>query len=193
MTKVCIFKSMVFPVVIYGCKSWTVKKADLRRIDAFELWCWRRLSWESLGQQGDQTVNPKGSQLWIFVERTDAEAPILFPHDAKSQLIGKDPYFRKDWGQEAKGETEHKMVGWYHWLNGYESNSWRWWRTGKPGVLQSMRSQKVRHNWVTEQQQHLFYTLLFSDILWYIPYCWTKTGSAIYWVGWRKWEVPLIT
>ena len=72
----------------------------------------------------------------------DAEAPILFPHDAKSQLIGKDPYFRKDWGQEEKEETEHKMVRWYHWLNGYESNSWRWWRTGKPGVLQSMGSQK---------------------------------------------------
>ena len=57
-TEVCLIKAMVFPVVMYGCESWTLKKAECWRIDAFELWCWRRL-WESLGLQGDPTVNPK--------------------------------------------------------------------------------------------------------------------------------------
>ena len=61
-TKVNIVKAMVFPVVMYGCKSWTIKKAERRRIDAFELWCWRRLLIESLGQQEEQTSNPKENQ-----------------------------------------------------------------------------------------------------------------------------------
>ena len=67
-------------------------------------------------------INPKGKQLWMFIRRTDAEAkaPILWPPDVKSQLIGKDPDTRKDWGQEDKGVTENKMVGWYHWLNKHE-------------------------------------------------------------------------
>ena len=60
-TKVCLVKAMVFLVVMYGCESWTIKKAEHQRIDAFELWCWRRLL-ESLGQQGDQTSQPKGNQ-----------------------------------------------------------------------------------------------------------------------------------
>ena len=68
-----------------------------------------------------QLVKPKGNQLWIFVGRTDAEAeaPILWPPDVKSRLIGKDPDAEKDWGQEGKGPTEDKMVGWHHWLNGH--------------------------------------------------------------------------
>ena len=67
-------------------------------------------------------VNLKGNQPWIFMARTDAkaEAPILWPPDAKSQLTGKDPEAGKDWGQEEKGETEDKMVGWHHWLNRHE-------------------------------------------------------------------------
>ena len=67
-------------------------------------------------------VNPKGNQHWIFTGKTDAEAevPIVWPPDVKSQLIGKDPDARKDWGQEEKGMTEDEMVGWYHWLNWYE-------------------------------------------------------------------------
>ena len=64
--------------------------------------------------------NPKGNQPWIVTGRTDAEAPILWPPDAKSRLIGKDPKAGKDWGQEKKGMTEDKMVGWHHWLNGHE-------------------------------------------------------------------------
>ena len=68
--KVCLAKAMVFPVVMYGCESWTIKKAEHRRIDTFELWCWRRL----LGLKEIQPVRPKGDQSWVFVGRTDVEA-----------------------------------------------------------------------------------------------------------------------
>ena len=111
---------MVFPVVMYRCENWTIKKTEQRRIDTFELWCWRR-SWESLGRQGDPT-NRKANQPWIFIGRIDAEAEalILWPPDAKSQLIRKDPDAVKDWGQEEKGVTEDEMVRWHHQMNGHE-------------------------------------------------------------------------
>ena len=103
---------MVFPVVIYGCKGWTIKKAECQRIDAFELW------WP-LDCKEIKPVNPIGNQLWIFIGRTDAqaEAPILWLPDGKSWFIGKDPDAAKDWRQE-KGSIE--MVGWHHWLDGHE-------------------------------------------------------------------------
>ena len=87
-TKVCLVKAMVFPVVMYGCESWTIKKAECRRIDAFELWCWRRLlrvSWTSRRFKRD-SVHPKGGQSWVFLGRTDVEAktPIFWPPDVKS-------------------------------------------------------------------------------------------------------------
>ena len=111
---------MVFPVVIYGCESWTVKKAESQRIDAFELWCWRRLS--PLDSKEIQPVHSKGDQSWVFFGRTDAKAetPILWPPDAKNWLIWKDPDAGKDWRQEEKGMTEDEMVGWYHRLDGHE-------------------------------------------------------------------------
>ena len=111
-------------------------------------------SWESLGQQEDQLVNPKGNQPWIFIGRTDAEAPIPWPPDTKSPLIGKDPDAGKDWKQEKKRVTEDEMVGWHHWRQWtwVWPNSRRQWRTGKPGVLQFIGSQTVGHNWATEQQ-----------------------------------------
>ena len=76
---------------------------------------------ESLGQQADQTINPKGNQPWMFIRRTDAEAevPVLWPPDGKSWLIGKDSDAGEDWAQE-KGVTDDKMVGWHHWLNEQE-------------------------------------------------------------------------
>ena len=94
---------MVFPVVMYGCESWTIKKVEHQRIDAFELSCWRRLL----------RVHPKGYQSWIFTGRTDVEAetPILWPPDMKNWLIGKCPDDGKDWRWEKKGTTEDKMVG----------------------------------------------------------------------------------
>ena len=86
-TKVCLIKGMVFPLVIYGCESWTIKKAKHGRIDAFELWCWRRLlrvPWTA--RRFKIPVHPKGNQSWVFFGRTDAEAeiPILWSSDAKS-------------------------------------------------------------------------------------------------------------
>ena len=84
-TKVRLVKAMVFPVVMYGCESWTVKKAECRRIDAFELWCWRTLE-SPLDCKEIQPVHPKGDQSWVFIGRTDVEAetPILWPPDAES-------------------------------------------------------------------------------------------------------------
>ena len=85
-TKVCLVKAMVFPVVMYGCESWTIKKAECPRIDAFELWCWRRLLRVPWTARRSNTVHPKGDQSWVFIERIDleAETPILWPPDMKS-------------------------------------------------------------------------------------------------------------
>ena len=84
-TKICLVKAMVFPVVMYGCESWTIKKAERRRIDVFELWCCRRLE-SPLDCMDIQSVHPKGDQSWVFPGRTDVEAeiPILWPPDAKN-------------------------------------------------------------------------------------------------------------
>ena len=85
-TKVCLVKAMVFPVVMNGCESWTVKKAEHRRIDAFELWCWRRFLRVPWTARRIQPVHPKGDQSWVFTGRTDAEAetPVLWPPHVKS-------------------------------------------------------------------------------------------------------------
>ena len=105
---------MVFPVVMYGCESWTVKKAERRRIDAFELWCWRRLL-SPLDCKEIQPVHSEGDQPWDFFGRTDAKAetPILWPPHAKSSLTGKDSDAGRDWGQK-KGTTEDETAGWHH-------------------------------------------------------------------------------
>ena len=108
--KVCLVKAMFFSVVMYGCESWTVKKAECWKIDAFEL---GEDSWESLGLQ---------DQSWMFIRRTDAETgiPILWPPPVKSWLIGKDPDAGRDWGQEEKGMTEDEMAEWHYQLDGNE-------------------------------------------------------------------------
>ena len=120
-TKVHLVKAMVFPVVMCGCESWTVKKAEHRRIDVFELWCWRRLL-RPLDYKEIQPVHTKVDQSWVFIGRTNAEGetPILWPRHAKSWLIGKDLNAGRDWGQEEKWTTEDEMTGWHHQLNGYE-------------------------------------------------------------------------
>ena len=84
-TKVCLVKAMVFPVVMYGCKSWTIKKAEHRRVDVFELWCWKTLE-SPLDGKEIHPVHPKGDQSWVFIGKTDVEAepPIFWPPDAKS-------------------------------------------------------------------------------------------------------------
>ena len=95
-TKVRLVKAMVFPVVMYRRDNWTIKKAGHQRIDAFELWCWRRLL--RVPWTARRSVSPKGNQSQICIGTTDAEAkaPVLWPPDAKSQLIGKDPNAGKD-------------------------------------------------------------------------------------------------
>ena len=113
-TKAHLVKAMVFRVVVYGCERWHSEGWVPKN------WCFRTVVLEkilesSLDSKEIQPVHPKGNQSWIFIGRTDteAEAPILWPPDAKSQLFGKDPDAGKDWGQEEKGMTE-EMVGWHH-------------------------------------------------------------------------------
>ena len=113
-TKVHLVKAIVFPVVMYGCDSWTIMKAECQRIDAFKLWCWRRLE-NSLDSKEIKPVNPKGNQSKILTGRTDAEAPILWAPVMKNWLIGKDPDAGKYRRQKEKGTTEDEMVGWLHW------------------------------------------------------------------------------
>ena len=136
-TKVCLVKAMVFPVVMYGCESWTIKKVECWRIDAFELWCWRRLlrvPWTP--RKSNQSIlkeispqysleglmlKPKLQYFGHLMQRTDSLGKILMP-------------------------TQWTWV----WVN---SRSW-WW-TGRPSVLQSTGSQGVRQDWVTEHAQYL--------------------------------------
>ena len=112
---------MAFPVAMYRCQSWAIKKAEFWRIDAFELWCWRRLG-SLLDCKDIKPVHPKWNQCWIFTGRTvaETEASKLWPPDEKSWLTEKDPDAGKDWGQEDNGMTEDELIGWHHWLNGDE-------------------------------------------------------------------------
>ena len=123
-TKVHIVKTIAFLVVMCGCESWTIKKAEHWRLDAFELWCWRRLlRVPCTARRSNQfQLISLGNQSWIFIGGTDAEAetPILWPPDVKNWLIGKDPDAGKDWRQEEKGTMEDEMFRWYHRLNGHE-------------------------------------------------------------------------
>ena len=144
---------MVFPVVMYGCESWTVKKDECRRIDAFELWCWRRLL-RVLGLQGDPT-----SPFW----RTS----VLGVHwkdwcwSCNSNTLATSceelTHRKRPWcweGLGAGGEGDHR--GWDGWMASLTRwtrvwvNSGSWWWTGRPGVLLFMGSQRVRHDWATE-------------------------------------------
>ena len=124
LTKVSIVKAMVFPVIMYGCESCTIKSAK----ELMLLNCAGEDSWESFGEQGDQTSQSPGKSFlnmhwcWICIDAmmTDAEAevPIPWPPDAKNWLTEKDPDSGKDWRQE--GKTENEMIGWHHQLDGHE-------------------------------------------------------------------------
>ena len=117
-----LVKAMVFSVVMYGCKSWTTKKAEHWRIDAFELWCWRRLlrvSWtvSKSNQSILKEISPEYS-----LERLMMKLKLqLWPPDGKNWLIGKYPDAGNDWRQEEKEMTEAEMVGWHHQVHGHES------------------------------------------------------------------------
>ena len=112
-TKVRLVKAMVFPVVMYGYESWTVKKAEHWRTDAFELWFWRRLlrvPWTA--RRSNQSIL---KEIWCWSWNSSTLATWC-----KELTHLKRPYAGKDWGQEEKGMTEDEMVGWHHWLNGHE-------------------------------------------------------------------------
>ena len=151
LPKSVVSKLWFFPLVMW--------ELDYKKGYALKNWCFQTVVLEKtlkspLDSKEIKPVNPKRNQPWIFFRRTEAEAeaPVLWPLVGKSRLR-KDPDAGKDWRQEEKGMTEDEMVGWHHWLNGHEfeqtqgDKEWR-----KPGVLQSMGSQRVGHDWATEQQ-----------------------------------------
>ena len=117
-TKVCLVKALVFPTVMYGCESWTIKKAECPRIDAFELWCWKKTLESPLDCKEIQPVHPKGNQSWIFIGRTDAEAetPILWPPDERTDSLEKTLML---------GMTEHRRRrGWQRRRRGWQRMRW---------------------------------------------------------------------
>ena len=121
-TKVHLVKAMAFPVVMHGCESWTIKKAERQRIDAFELWCWRRLlrvPW--IARRSNQFI-PKEISPEYSLEGPMLKLKLQYfvPPDAKNWLIWKDPDAGKDWRLEEKGTAEDEMVGWHQWLDGHE-------------------------------------------------------------------------
>ena len=114
LTKVHLVKAMVFLVVMYGCESWTIKKAEHQRTDAFELWCWRllRVPWtarrsnQSILKEISPGISLEGMMLKLKLQ--------YFGHLMRRVLIGKDPDAGRDWEQEGKGMTEDEMAGWHH-------------------------------------------------------------------------------
>ena len=172
-TKVHLVKAMVFPVVTYGCESWTIKKAECRRIDAFKPWCWRRLlrvPWTARrsNQSILKKISPGCSLVRLMLKlKLQYYGHLMQRADSleNTLMLGKiEGITRRGW-QRAR------------WLDGITDSmdmslttSGRWWRTGKPGVLQSMRLQRIGHDWATEQQEeqeggpalHLFVSSLIS-------------------------------
>ena len=149
-TRVCIGKAKVFPVVMYRCENWIIKKTECQ-----ELMLWTVVLEKTLKCPLDyKKIKPKGNQSWIFTGRTDAEAeaPILWSPDVKSWLTGKDPDAGKDRGQEEKGMTQDEMVGGNHWLNGHELEQTPGDSEGQ-GSLAVHGVTKSRHVLATEQQQ----------------------------------------
>ena len=121
-TKAPIVKAMVFPVVMYGCESWTIKKVECRKIDAFEPWCWRRslrVPWTARRSNGSILKEISG-EYSLEKLMLKLKFPIFWPPDVKCWLTGKDPDAGKDRRQEEKGTTEDEMVGWHQWLNEHE-------------------------------------------------------------------------
>ena len=152
-TKVRLVRAMIFPVVMFGCENWTIKKAEHQRIDAFELWCWRRLLWVPwTARQSNQSIlreispgcSLEGLMLKLKVQyfghlmrRADSFEKTLMLGTMKAWAGGDD----RRWDGWMASPTQWTWV----WVN---SRSW-WW-TGRPGMLQLMGSQRVRHDWATE-------------------------------------------
>ena len=151
-TKIHLVKVMVFPVVVYGRESWTIKKAERQRINVFELWCWRRLKspWDC---EEINTVNPKVYQSWIFIGRTDVEAetPIIWSPNVQNWFLGKDSHPWKDWRWKEKGMQRMRLLDGV--INSMDMSFKSALRVGDgqgSGMMQSMGLQRVRHDWMTE-------------------------------------------
>ena len=170
--KVYLVKAIVYPVVMYGCEIWTIEKAEQWRIDAFVLWFWRRLlrvpwtarrSNQSILKEISPEYSLEGLMLKLKLQ--------YWPPDVKNWLIGKDRDAGKDWRLEEKGTTE-----WDNWMPSptqwiwvwVNSRNWLW--IGKPGMLQSMGLQRVRHNWVTE----LYWTEFRKTVFFTSPWSFTQ-------------------
>ena len=190
-TNVRLVRAMVFPVVMYGCESWTVKKAERWKIDVFELQCWRRLlrvPWTA--RRSNQSILKEISPGISLEGLIKAETPVLWPPHVKSWLIGKDSEAGRDWELEEKGTTENEMAGWHHWLNGHEfewtpgvgdgqgglacCNSWghkeseatelNWteWSSGFPYLFNFSLNLAIRSSWSEPQSAP---SLVFADCI----------------------------
>ena len=118
--KVHTVKAMVFPVVMYGCESWTITNAESWRIDAFELWCWRRLLRVPLDCKEIKAINPQEVNSEYALEGLMLKLQYFGHLMQRADSLEKTLMQEKDWRQEEKGTTEDKMVGWHHWLDGHE-------------------------------------------------------------------------
>ena len=152
-TKVCLVEAVVFPVVMYGCKSWTVKKAECRRIDTFELWCWRRLlrvPWTAgrSNQSMLKEISPGYSLEGMMLKlKLQYFGHLMWRVDSlgKTLMLGK-----------TEGRRRREDRGWDGWMASPTQWTWiwvnsgSWWWTGSPGMLRFMGSQRVGHDWATE-------------------------------------------
>ena len=150
-TKVCLIIAMVFPVVVYGCESWPIKKTESQRIDAFKLWCWRRLlrvpcTARTSNQSILSEISPEYSLEGLMLKlKLRCFGHLMW----RTDLTEENPKAGKDWRQEEKGTTDGWMESPTLWTWVWVSSG-SWWWTGKPGLLQSMLSQRVEHDLVTE-------------------------------------------
>ena len=146
-TKVCLAKAMAFPVGMYGCESWTIKKAEHRRIDAFEIRCWRRLlrvPWTARrsNQSILKEISPEYSLEGLMLNLQ------YFGHLMQNWLTWKDLDGGKDWRWEEKGTTEDEMVGWHHWLDGHEFEWTPGVGDGQGGLALGRIDTTERLNWI---------------------------------------------
>jgi len=152
-TKVHLVKTMVFPVVTYGCKSWTVKKAEHRRIDAFELWCWRRLlrvPWTARrsNQSILKEIGPGGSLEGMMLKlKLQYFGHLMRRVDSLEKTLTLGGIGARGEGDDRGWDGWMASLTWWTWV---WVNSGSWWWTGSPGVLRFLGSQRVRHDWATE-------------------------------------------
>ena len=170
---------MVFPVVMYGCESWTIKKAEHWRINVFELWCWRRLlrvPWTARrsNQSILKEISPECSleglmlklKLQYWIQELDVGNKVL---DTLAIWCQELTHWKRPWFWERLKVGEEDNRGWDGWMASLTQWTWVWvnsgslWETRRPGMLQSMGSKRVRHNWATE----LNWTKLNLNILWH--------------------------